>query len=152
MTEFLSPEAEFWKTILLAVTASIGAVLGIINTLHNLSLKRVRIKVRPAFSITVPNGDYFFSIEVINLSAFPMTVAEVGFTGNGGQYPIMNQLPFNPVALPKRLDPRESISILFDPSGLLGKEIGKAYVRTSCGEVIKGTSPALKQFRKILIK
>ena len=54
--------------------------------------------------------------------------------------------------LPVRLESREAESFYFDPmdANLMGETIGKAYARTSCGEVVYGITPALKQLRQSL--
>src|ERR1051325_1952455 len=74
-----------WKDIITIGAASVGAVLGVMNTINAMSQQRMRVRVTPAF-ITTPQGEPMgFSIEVINLSAFPVTVAEVGFSVGGNR-------------------------------------------------------------------
>ena len=80
MNDIITPDAVSWKLYVTIGAAAIGDVLGIINTLYNLNQKRVRLKIRPAYSFFVPGVGRFFSIEVINLSTFPVTIALFGFT------------------------------------------------------------------------
>ena len=105
---------------LTAVTAIIGAGLGIWNLLFSFWQRRVRLKVIPKLSAIRETGvlsndrellpDGCACIEVVNLSAFPVTIAEVGFSIVGEEYrAIIIPNPTN--LLPKRLEPRESIDI-----------------------------------------
>ena len=96
---------------LTAVTAIIGAGLGVWNLVQGFWQRRVRLKVVPKLSSTRGGGflssnrdvlpDGFACIEVTNLSAFPVTVAEVGFSlvGDVGRSVIIPD-PLN--FLPKR--------------------------------------------------
>jgi hypothetical protein len=93
-----------------------------------------------------------FSIEVLNLSNFALTVTEVGFTLNGSSIKRGERaaIPM-PVVIdgepwPRRLEARESVSLYFERPDS-SEPIGKAYARTACGEVRYGDSPALKQLR-----
>ena len=153
MNDIITPDAVSWKLYVTIGAAAIGAVLGIINTLYNLNQKRVRLKIRPAYSFFVPGGGRFFSIEVINLSTCPVTIALVGFTATGGHCQITEQQQIvNPVSLPKRLESREAITIHCDLAALQGIKIKKAYAKTSCGETATGTSPALKDLRRRVLE
>ncbi|MBZ9977815.1 hypothetical protein [Mesorhizobium sp. BR-1-1-10] len=76
-------DAAFWNNAVTLGVALLGAGLGIMNTWQAISADRVRLRVKPAYAIGVPGGQVMFSIEVVNLSNFALTVAEVGFTLNG---------------------------------------------------------------------
>ena len=142
-----------------AIAAGIGAVLGIMNTWRATSQNRIKFTVRPTHVISVPDGTQGFSIEVVNLSNFPITVSEIGFTGasnsikRSGRFAVTNSFTIARQTLPVRLESREAESFYFDPmdANLMGKAIGKAYARTSCGEVAYGITPALKQLRQSLM-
>ncbi len=136
------------ESITLAI-AVLGAVLGIINTWQALDRSRVKLRVRPMQAIPVGAADprFTFCIEVTNLSAFAVTVHDVGVfykgTQNRGAYG-------NPVLLdgkpwPRRLEPRSSVTVYGQPpTRKSGHPIKCAYARTECGVTQTGTSPALK--------
>lgn len=142
-----------WKEVLTLSVALLGAALGIMNTWHAISQRRVRLCVKPAYAIGVPNGEISFSIEVVNLSSFPVTLAEVGFAMRGGKRLAVTQ-PFfvDGGPWPRRLESREAMSAYFDPAEIAvhRQPIGKAYTRTTCGEIAYGSSPALRQLRSLI--
>jgi hypothetical protein len=76
--------SETISIVSLAV-GSVGAVLGVINTWNALERQRVKLVVRPAQSMLVPSGQPILTVEVTNLSAFPITIAEIGFRLRNGQ-------------------------------------------------------------------
>lgn len=131
--------------------AVLGAVLGIINTWHSMDERRLRLRVVPKFAhfvYDVELGPQKGCIEVINLSAFPVGVQEVGFTMAGKQRQVilqpmtMDERPFG-----RRLEPRQSVNAYFDLEAI-SPGIIKAYVRTECGELVYGDSPGLKNFAR----
>src|ERR1035437_613669 len=73
-----------------AITGSVGSLLGVWNLVQSFSQRRVRLRVVPKLTVIRGNGflssssdllpDGFPCIEVTNLSAFPVTIAEVGFS------------------------------------------------------------------------
>lgn len=141
-----------WKDFITVGAAVLGAGLGIMNTWHSLNARRVRLRVRPAHAIMVPGGQRMFSIEVINLSMFAVTVAEVGFTldgrriGRGKRAAVSMPIVLDGKEWPRRLEARQSVSLYFELPDE-PQRISKAYARTSCGEVRYGDSPALRQIR-----
>ena len=64
--------------------AVLGAVLGVINTWHGLNQRRVKLKVVPMVAYPIVYGRKFDQemgcVDVTNLSTFPVTLREVGFT------------------------------------------------------------------------
>lgn len=143
------------KDVVTIAIAAVGAVLGVINTLHSLNQNRVRLRVVPKFAHLVINGimgDEKGCIEVINLSAFPVSVSEVGFTLGDGTarkgHKAQIAMPYTPDGKPfaRRLESRESVTGYFDLDGL-PHDIGKAYVKTDCDEVAYGMSPAFQNHR-----
>jgi hypothetical protein len=143
-----------WKDIITIGAASVGAVLGVMNTINAMSQQRMRVRVTPAFITTPQSEPLGFSIEVINLSAFPVTVAEVGFTvGGNRRVPVQSPRFLNGETFPCRLQPREAVSAMFGPTNfpiMRGLTISDAYARTACGRTIYGNSPAGRQFATIL--
>ncbi len=149
------------KDFLTIGCAVLGAVLGVINYVSALNERRVKLRVIPKMAVALPTG--FFShrtellpnsapaIEVINLSAFPVTISEAGFTLRHqtdrlvchGTSPVDNK-PW----LPRRVESRESVTVhfLFAPSDF-PKNLHRAYAETDCQERRFGNSPALKKFR-----
>src|SRR5215469_11750339 len=144
--------------------AVLGAGLGIINTWHALNQRRVKLKVTPKYAFFQPDGVLqsvrpigrngptdaeMGCIEVVNLSAFPVGLGEMGFTVAGdprkharlfiGQPDTVDGKTFF-----RRLEPRETVTGYFDLK-MLRPDIKKAYVVTDCGEVEYGTSPALEE-------
>lgn len=138
----------------LSVTLSLavlGAVLGIINTIHALQKDKIKLKVKPKWVI-LPQapGLKHIGVEVINLGFIPVTISEIGFKIS---YFTDKRLVLpNPVLLdggdfPRRLEPRSSFSIyildiLDDPNFHKSKY---AYAKTDCEKIFKGKSPAFKQ-------
>lgn len=94
-----------------------------------------------------------FSIEIINLSAFPITLAEVGFEASRGQrVPLRDPQFLDRTSLPRRLESPEAVSALFSPADfpVPNSRLGDAYGRLACGTVTHGNSPAGRQFGKII--
>jgi len=133
--------------------AVLGAVLGVINTWHALDRARVKLKVRPAHAIPVgrANPNLKFCIEVTNLSAFSITVCEVGVfykgTDRRGSFVQPELIDGGP--WPRRLEPRSSVTIYGQtPDSTPELRIKTAYAKTECGVTKTGTSPALKQIAR----
>lgn len=148
-------EALPWKDIITFGLASVGAALGVMNTWNALSQRRVRLIVRPTYAFSTGGGSPMLSISVTNLSNFPMTINEVGFTGSAGargkRAMVVRPQVIDGKSWPRRLESREAISLYFgiedvprDPNLL-----AKAYAGTECGVYVYGTSPALDQLREI---
>lgn len=123
--------------------AVIGAVLGIINTWNGLSQRKVRLRVVPKVAFPVSHSgrlmDEMGCIEVLNLSTFPLTVTEVGFTIDGDprtkrRAAIVQPLIHDGKPWPRRLEARESVTAYFKFDGL-SHEIQRAFAKTDCGEV-----------------
>ncbi len=146
-----------WKDFITLGAALLGAGLGIMNTWAAISARRVHLRVRPAFA-TSADGQEMFSIEVVNLSNFPLTVSEIGFSLNwrdvdkGLRAAVPQPVVIDGKPWPRRLEAREAVSLYFHlpTRDQNGRKIGKAYARTSCGEVCYGTSPALRQLREMV--
>jgi hypothetical protein len=146
-----------WKDFITMGAAALGAGLGIMNTWNSLNQRRVRLRVTPMHTFSVPGGQQGFGIEVINLSAFPVTVIDVGFSigrrlGKAGRLSVIQPILIDGKPWPRRLESRESVSTYPDPRELVGhgKKIGKAYARTSCDTVVLRDSGALKQLRRMV--
>jgi hypothetical protein len=142
------------KDIFTISCAVVGAVLGVINTWNGISQRKVRLRVVPKIAFPVSHSgrlDEMGCIEVLNLSTFPLTVTEVGFTIDGDprkktRAAIVQPLIHDGKPWPRRLEARESVTAYFNFANLSHK-IRKAYVKTDCGEVAYGKSPALQTIR-----
>lgn len=134
--------------------AAIGAVLGVINTLHNLDKSRVKLKVLPSHAVPVGNAsqDISISIEVTNLSSFAVTISDIGFFlhGTSGRAVLVSPIfADGKESFPKRLEPRSSITVYSGtPVYDQGYRIKKAYASTQCAVTKSGNSPALKQISR----
>lgn len=133
--------------------ALVGAVLGIINTWHGLDKARVKLKVRPAHAIPVGAADPAINlcIQVTNLSAFAVTVHDVGVFHRRTTARSSFVMPVlaDGGSWPRRLEPRSSVTVYGQcPDSPPGRRIRCAYARTECGVTKTGTSPALKQMAK----
>ncbi len=149
--------------------ALVGAVLGILATWHQWSKRRVKLRVVPKRSYSLggsnivsgeainsqmqeleKNSLSWWSIEVVNLSTFPLTISEVGFgTRKGQRHVVVNPMITDDETLPFRLEPRTAVLIhsrpdaTFDPDLLKNKS---AFAVTDCGVVRYGRSPVFSQF------
>ena len=143
-------------TLLQAITLSIavlGAALGIINTWHGLDKSRVKLKVRPAHAIPVGGADpnLTFCVEVTNLSAFAITVCDVGvfYEGTDRRGSFAHPVLIDGGPWPRRLEPRSSVTIYGQtPESTPEHWVKTAYAKTECGVTKTGTSPALKQIAR----
>lgn len=135
------------KDLVIFGVALIGAGLGLLNYWRSIARDRVSLRVKPHGYIT-STGDSGIAIEVLNLSAFAVTVSQVGFDMEDGKIFLM--IPYAALggkAPPQRLEPRSSFTTHFMP----GKEklegfasITRAFGKTACEERFTGTSPFLK--------
>ncbi len=112
-------EALPWKDMTTIGLATLGAGLGVMNTWNALSQRRVRLVVRPTYALD-PNGQRptMLSIAVTNLSSFPMTINEVGYTGRAGAKRGKRAMIVQPHVIdgkpwPRRLESREAVSLYF---------------------------------------
>jgi hypothetical protein len=143
-----------WTT----VTAVIGATLGVWNLVQSFFQRRVRLKVVPKLTVIRGSGflsssmdllpDGFACIEVTNLSVFPVTIAEVGFSLDGEVVRGV-VIPDPTTLLPKRLEPRESIDVRATRSAGFPKKARRAYATTQCEHTCYGDSVVLSKWRKM---
>lgn len=146
---------EFMGAVTFGI-ALLGAVLGVINTWRNIDRDRVKLVVKPAHAIPVGAMEHThphieFSIEVVNLSVFPITVSEVGFLHRGmhSRAAVMQPVTLDGPTTPRKLEPRESASFyMAKPEPRDDHPLKCAYAKTSCGRTFTGKSPALMQFNR----
>ncbi|MCW1410747.1 MULTISPECIES: hypothetical protein [Rhizobium] len=146
--------ADIWKELVPIGLGAVGTVLGVMNTWNTMSQRQMRMRVTPAFLLEQDGTPFGFSIEAVNLSAFPLTLCEIGFrTAKKRRTVITGYRTSDGRSLPCRLEPREAISFMFGAGDVRppsGHRIGAAYIRTACGRTILGDSPARKQFSNMM--
>lgn len=135
--------------------AAVGAVLGVLNTWKSLDRDRPKLRLVPKHSFYVgPGADErsYVCFDVTNLSAFALTVTEIGFLYRWSRQrgAIIQPIIDDGKGFPRELKPRTSMSAFTACENLmhLPRRIRCAYVKTDCGLTFKGTSPALRQMVK----
>jgi hypothetical protein len=148
-----------FKDPITTICAIVGAGLGVFNTLTGLSQRRVRLKVTPKLALHQPQGIYSTpnklllngapAIEILNRSAFAVTISEAGFKLKREAEKLIPKPPFiiDGKPWPRRLEAREAVTVYFPRSNNFPKNLGSAYATTSCGKTVHGDSQALKKFR-----
>ena len=136
------PQPEWLPHVTLAI-AVLGAVLGVLTTWRTFNNDRVRVRVRPTTVYFPHAGQWALGVEVVNLSAFAITVDSVGFTmrGTDRHLQLMRPMLSSGDSLPKRLEPRTAFTA-FAAFGTEEEEdfafADQAYVGTACGERVTG--------------
>ena len=141
-----------WKDALTIGLGAVGAVLGVMNTWKDLSQRRVRLVVRPTFAFPTNGAAPMLSMSVTNLSSFPITINDVGFTGwrggkRGKRLVITGPRTMDDKPWPRRLESREEVSVYldFDDVPRDRKLLARAYAHTACGEYAYGDSGGVRQ-------
>lgn len=137
-----------WQESITLAVAIIGAVLGIVNFWRATDLDRVRLKVIPQLYL-FDTGLEGICVEVVNLSAFAVTIRQIGFTLPGPQMLIgdMSWSHLNET-LPKRMEPRTSFTLYFRPGTFEDPRLAdarNAFAKTACGLQFTGVSGAFHQ-------
>lgn len=141
------------------VLGAIGTVLGLANTYVQLNTHRLRLRITP---MSAQRGDGgmlthrdkllpspTMAIEVVNLSAFPVTISSVGLKlRDGRRLAWLDPIVVDGKPWPRRLDARESVTVC-QPIQKLPSNVTKAYATTACGEERFGTSPAFKEILRL---
>jgi hypothetical protein len=130
----------------------LGSVLGVLSTWRLLAADRVRLRVdtRPAWV----DGRLQAAIHVVNLSTFPVTVQNVGFTlrGKRGCFLYVAPDPRLPDRLPQRLEPRTCLTVLVPPAAEDGPEFrlaSRPVAHTACGETHRGPARTVQAYHKL---
>jgi hypothetical protein len=133
--------------------ALLGSVLGVIGIWREFDRDRVKLRVTPkvAYPVNMHDDRPRLCIDVINLSAFPVTVREVGFTVwlSRHRLAIISPLLVDGKAWPRRLEPRESLTAYCSPdlaSDVKLAAVRRAYAKTDCDETRYGKSKALSAY------
>lgn len=142
---------SIWTDAITLGLATIGANLGVVNTWTTLRGKKVRLLVTPKWGLAP--GWTGLSIDVVNLSSFPVTITEIRFTLDRSRSSLPKRVPIPSDAIvqgervPTTLQPHHSMDVVFEVDWLGSLDIVMAYALTSGGAITRGTSGALKQFR-----
>ena len=141
--------------ILGAVTGTIGIGLGIWSLYRELDRDRVKLKVVPNMAIPVGgrHSGYFLAVDVTNLSAFAVSIAQVSFRIRDSNE---TGISFEAITadggpVQRRMEPRTSMSVLFPHELITDPTFGRVrcvFVKTACGQEFEGTSGALEQMAK----
>lgn len=136
---------EAWTLAIAALSLALSS-----TTFYHWFLdRRVRLRVvcRPSNLFDPERGvrlGWGFTVVVVNLSAFPVWITEVGYLdpkGPGRFTIMMADANSKFLALPLKLDARQSLRGFVRPNDLLtaGRERpGRMFVQTECGRVVKG--------------
>ena len=162
---------EYYSLILAVITGLFGTVAGLYNTWYSWSKDQVKLRVTPKlrwvvnnieWTLEIDNSEFLnldqhlseqnvlqFSVEVVNLSTFPITITEVGIgkgKGKNGNN-CLTDLKIDRV-LPQIIKSRDSFTFKY---GLNNLETFPqkhhrhcCFVRTACGKTFWGTSSILK--------
>jgi len=140
--------------IVAAIPGILGLGLGIINTRTDIERDRVRLEIKPEHPYIRENDQppYDLSVEIINHSDFPVTVAAIGFFMKDGSRIVWPQestmYKFYCIARPFRLESHASCvhSILVNAAMPDFKKIIGVYAETQCGTVaVNRRSAVLKE-------
>ena len=142
-------------TLAIAITGAVTGILGLIfnflSTWRTFDRDRVKLKVVQKwaiFSHPVLGSQDTLCVEVTNLGFIPVTLSRVVFPIDGSNEELhFTPHPMSQEKLPKRLEPRESVTVYTEPDLVTSAPFGRvssARAWTACGRKIDGTSPALK--------
>lgn len=154
-----------------AVTLAIalaGLLLGIVNTWHTMDTNRVKLRVAPRVSYSFPRGMdpvTRIGIEVVNRSAFPVTISQLGFLlaeapGWTGPAPsprcaLVTPIMFDGGTFPRRLEARTAFTAYFNDDFHRKAEFmhaTRAYAETSGGDVALSSRRAVWRLRQSLAR
>lgn len=159
------------------LAAFVGMVLGLYNFWRSRQNDRVRLSVVPKASayrgtdhegreVYIHSRDSYdldhpshppdsLSVEVVNLSKFPVTIEEVGLMPrwHRTRYALAAPILLDGGTWPRRLEARDNVVVRFDTTKLLDLEnigaVNRAYASTRCGTTMSGRSRALAEFVRI---
>jgi hypothetical protein len=144
---------NFPKDELTFALGLLGAVLGVVNLWRSFDRDRVKLRVTPKVAYPVNMGDdrTRLCIEVVNLSTFPVTICDVGFSVrfSKDRLAVIDPILPDQKPWPRRLEPREAFTVYCSPS--LAAEprlqlVRGAYAKTDCGETGFGKNKGLSHY------
>lgn len=138
-----------WLDLVTLCIATLGAVLGVFGTWRNWLTDRVRVRVRVAHAIGL-HGDRAITVDVVNLSSFPVTVTHIGFhlSGTDRHVQMLTPILTQGERLPVRLEPRAALTAVQPLATFENEQLAllrNAYVKTACGLELKSPRGILRQ-------
>lgn len=127
------------ESVTLAI-AVLGAVLGIINTWSGYNRDRLKLRVTQSNAFDPRSGKWMATgVSVINLSAFPVTIEEVGFhpTGNQDRFALFGGRTLSGEGLPARIESREAITFYVQIQSGIPQDF-RPYCKTGCNNTVFG--------------
>jgi len=158
------------KDYVTLVLGAVGATLGVVNFIQKLADERVRLRVTPKLSFRAGGGVFndkhasrlvhlletygppTISVEVINLSKFPIVVDEVGLCESDTskeRAPFLQPILTDGQKWPLRLEPRASATVLSSGDHALSYPFTsrtRGYAATACDTIKTGDSGALRKW------
>lgn len=133
--------------------ALLGAILGILNTWHDINQARVRLSVFPSMAYATHDRRWRLCIGVVNRSAFPVTIAQVGFTMEGTREQMATIQPdiIDGGKFPRRLEAHDAFTVYLDPTVHEGADFqrtSRAYARTTTGHEVYSGKKAVRHLKK----
>lgn len=145
------------KDIVTMATASVGAVLGIVNTINSLWRDRLRVRVKAESMVLLGQGSgsqrHVVAVFVTNLSTVPITISGVGLHLKGSKSMLMFMRPLSSkgTTLPYRLEARDSEVFYSNESIYKDQElmsVDYSYAQTGCGKLIKGKTGEIREYAR----
>ena len=140
---------QSWKELITFGLALLGAVLGVLNTWRTLNRDRVKLRVRfvHAYPLNAPQlVGKMYGIEITNLSAFTVTIAEAGLNilGSADRCPFIPHVTLDNKPLPRKLDSREQCSLYISQDALRDDvSFRDVYATTTCGITKRTRQPGI---------
>lgn len=142
--------------VITLVIAGAGLALGVLAAVRDYQRDRVKLKVTPQIGYPVgpmPDPRPRLGIEVVNLSTFPVTVAEVGFGWSQGdnRHALAQPITMDGEPFSRQLAPHDSVTGYFAPGQETEPDWPKirwAYAITAAGEWHTGKSPVIKTLKR----
>jgi len=121
--------------------AFFGALFGLFAHLREVRRDKVRLRLSVGKGVKVVSGkgvtENFLTIEVVNLSSFPVTIANMGFS-DGKDF---ISPPPETIETPFRLPPREAKTIYYPrscvPDESRVRRMKFAFAQTECGKRVE---------------
>ena len=147
-------------------TAVAGVILGLYNLWRQQSTDRVKLRVTPAiviaggptgvlthtsFTVTPANVPEYvqLSVEVLNLSTFPVTIDEIGMTmSSAGRMSFVGARTSDRETLPLRLESREALTLYTESYHTSEFARGRdLFAETACGHRQIGQSISIESLK-----
>lgn len=138
------------------VGGMVGCVLGIRAEWRAATAHKPRLQVTPLVGWSTPQTPMpprMLGVEVVNHSAFPVTIDEVGFLNDGSdnRWAFVNPYTIDDSPWPRRLEVQEAEIFYISAERLPPDQLRRikcAYARSSTKAIVKGTSKALDYVRR----